>query len=87
MNEEYLNSIYSQNGGSATFGSYAKFTQLMLNNENYRKDVFNQLGGSQKFGGYDEYSSSLKKKRTYATRVWGWLKSNPTVKWFAAFPR
>ena len=62
MNEEYLNSIYAQNGGSATFGSYSKFTQLMLNNENYRKDVFNQLGGSQKFGDYDEYSSSLKKK-------------------------
>ena len=62
MNEEYLNSIYAQNGGSATFGSYSKFTQLMLNNENYRKDVFNQLGGVQKFGEYDEYSSSLKKK-------------------------
>jgi len=62
MNEEYLHNIYAQNGGSATFGSYAKFVQLMLNNENYRKDVFNQLGGSQKFGDYDEYSSSLKKK-------------------------
>ena len=62
MNEEYLHNIYAQNGGSATFGDYSKFTQLMLNNENYRKDVFNQLGGSQKFGEYDEYSSSLKKK-------------------------
>lgn len=62
MNEEYLHNIYAQNGGSATFGSYSKFVQLMLNNENYRKDVFNQLGGSQKFGDYDEYSSSLKKK-------------------------
>lgn len=62
MNEEYLKSIYAQNGGTATFGDYDKFLNLMENNENYRKDVYNHLGGAQKLGDYDVYSSSLKKK-------------------------
>lgn len=79
MNEEYLHNIYAQNGGSATFGSYSKFVELMLNNENYRKDVFNQLGGSQKFGDYDEYSSSLKKKEpTQASSGSGSSQTQPS---------
>lgn len=79
MNEEYLHNIYAQNGGSATFGTYSKFVELMLNNENYRKDVFNQLGGSQKFGDYDEYSSSLKKKEpTQASSGSGSSQTQPS---------
>ena len=62
MNEEYLKGLYAANGGTATFGDYDKFLNLMENNENYRKDVYNHLGGSQKLGDYDVYSSSLKKK-------------------------
>lgn len=62
MNEEYLKGLYAANGGTATFGDYDKFLNLMENNENYRKDVYNHLGGAQKLGDYDAYSSSLKKK-------------------------
>jgi hypothetical protein len=55
MNEEYIKSIYATNGGTATFGDYDKFYELMKNNYNYKRDVYAHLGGSKTLGDYDQY--------------------------------
>lgn len=55
MNEEYIKSIYASNGGTATFGDYDKFFELMKNNYNYKRDVYKHLGGSKTLGDYDHY--------------------------------
>jgi predicted SprT family Zn-dependent metalloprotease len=63
MNEEYLRKIYDSKGGQSVFGSFEKYSELMVNDDTYRSKVYNSLGGEGTFGNYDQFQTVLKKKK------------------------
>jgi hypothetical protein len=63
MNEEYLRKIYDSKGGQSVFGSFEKYSELMVNDDTYRSKVYNSLGGEGTFGNYDEFQTIAKRPK------------------------
>jgi len=59
-NEKYTSTIYNSLGGSAKFGAYSDFKDLIATNDEYRKQFYNQFG-EKTLGAYSDFEDLVKK--------------------------